>query len=393
MPLYWWPPLTFAVYGMMVTPGDLDPTAPQLPHDRFGSERPTPASFVRRISVLQAAGMLGSGFLIYVIALQLGLSRPAATLALAATVLNPRLVFYVQALWPEWLHAIVFLAATALLVKFTRTGGLIPLAFASGLLGIAALIKGIAPTFLILLIPGLLWMHRGNSRSRLLAVVTSTVIPFALVTGPQSIRNHQEYGVFALSTNTWINIEAGLLPPTAASGGGDESVFDLYRESAPDPVTREKLSRMRVVDHLARTSPLEILERMARNYYFSVRHSFFRGGVHSGRWENAEGLSPLVPLVTMLSVLVFVAGTVGVVLAWRRDRANLVVALFLTYYLLALGIVGFNPRFFVQAMPLLGVMTALTLDHVASARGLPTRIRRLVLWRSPHGTTRDDHPR
>ncbi|HKK71162.1 MAG TPA: hypothetical protein VKA86_08080 [Candidatus Krumholzibacteria bacterium] len=367
MPLYWWPPLTFALYGMMVTPADLAPSAPRLPHDRHGMELATPESFVRRVSLANAVGMLVSGLLVYLIALQLGLSPPAATVALAATTLNPRLLFYVQTLWPEWLHAVVLLSAMALLVRFARDEGVAWLALASALLGVAALIKGVTPGFMVVLIPALLVLCRGNDRLRLVSIAAAAVVPFALVTGPQLLRNHHEHGAFVLSTNTWINVEAGILPPPQARNPELESVFDLYRRSAADPITRERLSRERVVEHLTEASPLGTLKRIARNYWFSIRHSFFGGSVAGDRWEGSQGLTWMVPLVPVLSALLFVVGIAGIVLSWRSHRAHVVLALFLVYYVLALGIVGFNPRFFVQAAPLLGIMAAFALDQAGSA--------------------------
>ena len=383
MRLQWWPPLTFALYGELVREADLDPDTPRLPHDRHGRELLTPESFVRRVGQLNVVLMLGTGLLVYVLALHLGISPPAAAVALGVTTLNPRMWFYVQALWPEWLHAIVFVGAIVLLVRFTRDDRSTWLALASALFGVAALIKAIAGGFLALLVPALVFLYRRRGRSRAPAIVMAGVLPFVVVTGPQALRNHHEHGTLALSANTWINVEAGLLPPPQTSDGGPSTVFERYSDSASDALTREALSRDRVIEHLTHTSPFATLGRVARNYYFSVRHSFFRGGVVSERWSGAHQLDWMVPLVTAGSALLFVLGAVGLVLALRRHPSHIVVALFLFYYLLALGVVGFNPRFFVQAIPFLGVMSALALDRAGWSSTVRDAVLRIVRRRTP----------
>ena len=70
--------------------------------------------------------------------------------------------------------------------------------------------------------------------------------PFHLLVGVQKVRNLVVDDAFAVSSNTWVNIEKGLIPASIAVDAGFKNTSERYAAAAPDQLGRERASRERI---------------------------------------------------------------------------------------------------------------------------------------------------
>jgi hypothetical protein len=236
-------------------------------------------------------------------------------------------------------------------------------------LGVASLIKPAVELFVLGLVAvGLaeLWLRREASR-RALASLLLLGIGFCAVNLPQRAANALHHGRFAVSANQWVNLEAGLLP---------DFTYERYlgSELPPSPwgtayLAAEEASRRRVLDFLARAELGEVLRRSLSNLFeVQLSQSFLARDLALGRrWEEPPPAAA-VSLGVALSWLAFGLGLPGALVLGVSERRARPLALYVAFQLLVLGVGGFNPRFFVQAYPVL---------CVAGAAGLGSAARRL----------------
>ena len=105
-----WPPFSSAFSGLFST-AEL--------HERYQQEKVSPpknainfdntvtsdiSRYLNRIASINLLMLMVSGFLIYQICLQLNMRPFYCALATSLVVFNPRVLVYVQGLWPELLH-------------------------------------------------------------------------------------------------------------------------------------------------------------------------------------------------------------------------------------------------------------------------------------------------
>ncbi|MEM7199611.1 MAG: hypothetical protein AAF628_05055 [Planctomycetota bacterium] len=359
MPLRWWPPLPFSVYGVLAGPrpsaadlDDLDVAATGLP----AAMRP----FWWRALALNLALLGCSCGLLYALCLTLGVGPWLAAAACALVALNPRTLFYAPALWPELLHQALFLGGLLGLVRYLRWGSLRALAVTSAIWGYAALTKRVVEPYALLLLPLLVWPARRSVGSMLVTLLVFAA-PYGAITGLQRWTNAREHGAWVLSTNTWVNVETGLVPDDAYQDLGYAKVLDRYHAASAAPLEREVAARGRVFEHLQSTSLAALAARVGENYGRQILDSFFALGVSAERWRGVDpaNASWAIVLGQTMSVLLTACGALGVVWLGWRSPTHAALALFLIYYWAALGVVGHNPRFFVQSMPLMAVFAAL----------------------------------
>ncbi len=356
MPRLWWPPLPYGVYSLFATGQHVEPA----PHDDLYAD-PAVSAFARSLFRFNVGLFLGVGLLSYVLALQLGLGRPAATLAAGLVLANPRIWFFIQSFWPELLHLNLLLGALVA-INAGLTGGrawLLPIA--SVLLAFAALTKGIVVFYLLCLAPMLLLRGPGTPRARIGALL-ALVLPFMLLLELQKQHNLGIHGDRAIANNTWVNIEAGMRP---------DFDYPEYFAASESPPQRESLSRQRTLEYLA-TAPLAVVLQRGLDHY---RHqllgsSFFARGLDRERWANGAALEWLRPHVIRASQALFCIGGITALLQLLFGGSRqLVAAVFVLYYAAALLVVGFNARFLVQLLPLLTIFSLLGVTSAAAAAG------------------------
>ena len=359
LPLEWQPPLMNAVLSLV--------TSDALRARYAGDRAPDPLSevdldlqaFFARASLVNAALLLAATVFCYVLGLQLGLSRVAATAATALFALNPRVLFFTATLWPEHLHAALLLAHVVAFVAFLRGGRARWLAVASLLLVWCSLTKRLAELW-FWIAGALLCVHlvrTGVRGKRLWTSLAFFAVPYLLLIGVQRTRNLVHDGAFLVATNQWINLEAGLT-------GLDRAM--LRYKSVEDPLERERLSKERVLRYLEERPLSDIAARqLACAHRVLVGLSFLQLARDDGRWgDRSNELSFLVPPAIVLSWILAVGGVAAALrLGWTTTPR--LTAAVLTGWLGATMLVACcNPRFFVPAIPFLALFTALGAQEV-----------------------------
>ena len=364
MPLYWQPPFPYSVYGLLIEREFAEEFHRTPMPESVKRWSPGFAGFYRRIAFLNLGLLVITGGCIYEFSRRCRFGRTAGLLATAGVVFNPRLAFFVQALWPELLHLALFggaLLSLVALLQSDRKPTLFRLALPGCLFGFCALTKGIAPLFLLFALPILAREIRRPTQNGRISFrhVLILYAVFAVMVIPQMFANRVTRGIPSIATNTWINIERGVVPE-------DEAGVNQYRRyfgCSNDPVERERLSRKRVIAYLTKGNPLAILFRQTGQFVDTqLSKSYFVRGLRESRWR---GLEPGRSLTNIAGNLVLVGSWATLLLGFAgliRERGNspasLLLTLFLFLYLVVVLVIGFNPRFFMQGLPFLGIFAS-----------------------------------
>ena len=364
----WQPPFVNSVYGLLQNPELLEAyrSGEGLvnPHQEWS---PNLSDFFLRVSVLNLVLYLAAGANLYFLTGKLGFGGWAAVLASGLYFFNPRVVFYIQSLWPEILHIFLLSSGFAVLVIAIQNPQRRWFFFSGMIIGFAALTKGVLGVFLWLMLPAMAWSMMKQGKMDLQMTIRGLglfVLGYALVLTPQVTANRINHGVTAIATNTWINIEAGLIPVSEVDG----NLFSRYFSASEDPVTREVLSRARVFDYLRRTNPLELVRLLAERFVdLQLDGSFLEDAFNQGRW--GPDFSPpardlLISLAVVFSRVLFLLGAIGALSLGFRAPEGVVLAGFVWLYLGMTFIVGFHPRNFIQVFPYLAVFTAAAANQV-----------------------------
>ncbi len=328
------------------------------------------AAFFLKLAWLNIALFIISGINIYWICHLLKLGKTAAIIAAFVFFFNPRIFFYVPGLWQEFLHLAMFTTALLLLILcfYRPQRQKIVLAIFSGILfGFCSLTKGVTGFFMMCLLPVLayfFYLHYRKNIKLALAVIAVFYGGYFSIILPQKLVNYIEHQAFAISTNYWVNIELGLTPYEVAGG----SIFKKYFQSSPDLQTREALSRQRVLDYLQQQNLLQIVYKQARQFiHQQLNNSQLASGFQRKKWlgltasRAVENL--LLKVSVILSWLAFLFGLVGIILYRFKSFGGTVLTVYILYYLASLLIVGFNPRFFIQVLPFLGIFATFPFWH------------------------------
>ena len=362
---HYWPPLTFALYSYFGTDELGGHYREEAPLDDRTREEAI-GRFIEPIAWLHVAFLLIATTYAYRIGRTLGLEPRFAALAAGALSLNPRVMFYVQALWPELLHLALFLPALFYFLRYLRTDRPGNLAASSLLFAYSAFTKGVA-TYYVLLLVGVLLLHHRRQLARRAAWVAlaAFALPFLVLNVTQRACNVDQAGAMVISSNAWVNIEKGVVPTRIAVEKGYENTSELYHHAADTPVGRERASRERLFEYVAATPWHEIAVHLFLQYRNQPGKSFLNRGLYTGRWRDPRGLMVLEAVAACLSWAVVVLGLAGAATLFRRDLAAASLALFLLFYMGSLFLVGWNERFLVQALPALSIFGALSLQVLA----------------------------
>jgi hypothetical protein len=368
----WWPPFAFGVYGLLAGPAaPLPVNEPTMEDDEV--QKPLESvgaysGFFVRVSILNLFLFLLTAFNIYYLCILSGFGKITGVVASGLFLFNPRTLFYVQALWPELLHLAMLSGALLFLILYDLRGRYKLLILSGVLFGFCSLTKGIVATFLVVLLPILVF--RAYRRSDKNAVTVLKIIAvfygcFFAVNLPQKISNYATHQMFSTSMNRWVNIELGFIPY-------QEFKVDLhkrYRESSDNPVVREELAKRRAIDYIKSSSKLKLLANQANRFVFKqLNRSFLLLGLKRGRWTLSPAFGYTSVLVyniaIMLSWFVFLFGICGLILYRLLSFGSAVILIYTVLYLFLVFLIVHSERFFMQAIPFLGIFAAAFLTSV-----------------------------
>ena len=314
--------------------------------------------FMKDVAYFQLLLLVVSGVLIYLISINMSLSPSFSSQAVALTIFNPRVLFYIQTLWPELIHYVLLLSAIFFFIFYFKKNSLVLLLISSVLFIYCVFTKLIVSYYFYLLIAVLIYYHRNTlKQKRTIYALCLFIIPFFLLSTIQKAKNYYKFNAFAISTNIWINIEKGIIPRDYIMNG--LSIQDGYNAVSKDPIVRERKSRERVIDYVLKSSNIEdFVSHQVGQFFDQLGSSFLRRGVRINRWSRSDALDLAVSFSKFLSWFLFILGSVGAFLYSRKNIIIFSVAIFVIYYLASLLLVLYNPRYFVPVIPLLAIFTS-----------------------------------
>lgn len=373
MPHYWQPPFPYSLYALFTEREFAEEFHREPMPESVKRWSPGFARLYGRIALLNLALLLTTGGCIYEICRRLRMGRTCGLLAAAWVVFHPRLAFFIQSLWPELLHLALFSGALLSLIALMQSHQkpTIPRLVSTGaLFGLCALTKGIVLPFLLLAAP-LLFMElrriasEGRISTRHMLILYAVC---AVVVVPQMLTSRATRGTLSVATNTWINVELGIIPE-------EEAGVNLYRRyfgSSGDPVERERLSKRRTVEFLSERNPVALLAHQVRQLIEQqLNESYFARGLRDSRWRGLEPGPQTVRttgwLIAAASWATLLLGLAGLWRGCERTPGARLLVLYVIYYLATLLVIGFNPRFFVQVLPFLAIFASSFLVRLANA--------------------------
>ncbi len=357
----WWPSFAYGFYSLFAK-DEIREILKSEKKNKLRKHNGLQAEFVSRIAHINSILLFITGLSIYILSLKSGLNESYSAIAASLVLLNPRVLFYLQALWPEVLHLTLLCSATLLYIISLDKGHKLALLSSSVLFGFCALTKGVVAIYFVLLI-GLLivFLYRRTKLSNLSTFLLIFIIPHYTIIHVQQFKNYLSHDHYSVSANTWINIEAGLIKNYHVKKEGYNSVFERYRKSGSNLKEREANSRKRVLEFICSQPFLDMVNNQLSNYVGQLNQSFFDKGLRENRWVNTKKLRVFGPLCVLMSWFVFILGVVGLLRYSLMNFASITIGLFLVYYLSALAVVGFNARFFIQAIPFLSIFACFAL--------------------------------
>jgi len=368
--LQWWPPLPYSIYSFFANDRLQDHFAKKniLDDEHFLTNK---RRFLKDVAYLQLLLLVVSGVLIYLISITMSLSPSFSSLAVALTIFNPRVLFYIQTLWPELIHYVLLLSAIFFFISYLKKNSLVLLLISSVLFIYCVFTKLIVSYYFFLLIVVLIYYHRNTlKQKRTINALCLFIIPFFLLSTIQKTKNYYEFNAFAISTNSWINIERGIIPNHIMDGS---SIGEGYRAVSNDPIERERKSRERVIEYVLKSSKIEdFVSHQVGQFFDQLGSSFLQRGVRRNRWSRSNALDLAVSFSTFLSWFLFILGSVGAFLYSRKNIIIFSVAIFVIYYLASLFLVLYIPRYFVPVIPPLAIFTSMVIrDLIIASRKDP----------------------
>ena len=338
-------------------------------HKRRLGSRPYPyqiKKYFRKIGFFNLVLLIISGIFVYLICLALGLRNIYAAMATALITLNFRIMYYVQGLWPEFLHYIFILSSIYFFILYSKKKRISFLIASSFLLAYAAFTKGIAGYYFYILLVMLFLLNKEKIFSKkFIVTLIAFMLPYYGCINIQKINNYKKYGVFSLSTNIWVNIEASVIPESKIQEEGYKYVYLRYFQTSKDKAEREVLSKKRVFTYLKNTSIIEILKHQISNYLRLMNTNAIAKNIHKYRWLNTNHFFIHASKISIVfSWFLFIFGILGAIISYRSGWGVIILIGYLGYYLSALFIVGFNARFYIQAMPFLAIFSVLFISKI-----------------------------
>ncbi|MCK4835122.1 MAG: hypothetical protein KAT17_00710 [Candidatus Aminicenantes bacterium] len=362
----WFFPLNYSVYPFFSTE--------ELENFYWGNKRrksihPYPyqiKKFFRKIGFFNLVLLVISGIFVYLICLKLGLRNFYAAMATALITLNFRVVYYIQGLWPEFLHYIFILSSVYFFILYSKKKRASYLIVSSFLLAYAAFTKGIVGNYYYILLVILILLNKEKIFSKkFIVTLIAFMLPYYGCITMQKINNYKKNGIFSLSTNIWVNIEASLIPEKKIQEEGYKYVYLRYFQCSEDEAEREALSKKRIFKYLKDTSIIKILNHQISNYFKLINKNSIARDIHKHRWVVSNHLLIYVSKISIfLSWFLFIFGILGAIISYRSGWGVIILIGYLGYYLSALFIVGFNIRFYIQAIPFLAIFSVLFISKI-----------------------------
>lgn len=357
----WWPPFAFSFYALFKTEALSHHYTVKKLSNQAAIEHEK-SNFLKRLTVANVLLLLIGGTAFYAIALSAGLGRTWSAFAIGLVLINPRVLFYEQALWPEPLHFALISCAILPFIHALKSKKNYLLALSSVVFAYGSLTKGVVGIYVMCLAGLLIYVYaRDVGVAKLVGILLLFLSPYLLLTHAQKLKNYRDHGDYVISPNTWINIEMGLAPYDLPLAAGYKNVYDRYFSTAETFSDREAAAMQRSVDFVL-SEPLEsVVFNQSRNYAAMLNRSFFKWGLEGNRWDNTSSLGVLEIFSISLSWFLIVLGGIGLVRFMFVSPVITTLSLFLMYYLSAMAVVGFSPRIFVPTIPFLAIFSALTL--------------------------------
>jgi hypothetical protein len=309
------------------------------------------------VELLQSALFIGAGLLFRHLLARAGLNPAGCNAALALFVLDPQLASFAQYLWPEVLH--LFLALLGVRLLFASRSAIEALA-AGVTIGLAILAKSLLWPFVpVLMAACALGTGAGAAQRWARAGVFAAGLGFVLT--PVVVSNGVRYGYWGIANSGPFNVWVGLNDPASRTDYDTVVVREgeTFLASSPDPAVRNRLTWVRIREHVGRLGIGHIVAAQVAKQYGRLfdKESFFTDQLPGGRWHPSK--TP-APWDTACRGWAYAAYAIALVLAgfglgladWARRRRVLALpALFLVYNLGLFLLLHVKTRYRVAFLP------------------------------------------
>ena len=116
--------------------------------------------------------------------------------------------------------------------------------------------------------------------------------------------------------------------------------------------------------YIKKTPIKTMVANSIENYLRLISSSFFLTALEYNRYEDTQPLSRFLPLTTLPSAIIAYFGIISAIISVLWRNKSIILGLYVCYYSAALLFVGFNTRFFVQAIPGLAIMSAFFIQYL-----------------------------
>ena len=336
------------------------------------------------LHVLQLGLLLVAALLLRDLAARICGSRLAGTVAALLLLADPTMAAFATYLWPEVLHAFLFLAVLWVLVL--RPDRPAWLAIGGTALGLALLTKSLLGPFVpILLLPFFLSRPRGRSLARAALLVGVA----AAIVAPVIISNGLSRDAFVVSDSSRFNLWVGLNDSSPKSMVNDIAgrEYQAYLESAPDFRGRQAVLAGKISAYVRQRGVLAILrEQLGRQYFRLFDRDSYLDDQLPGGPSHASGAgypSPAPWLARTVHAyshahyaMVLVATAFGVVAFRSRPHPWMrVILAFLAYNLGVFLLLHVKSRYRLQFVPFLELLAGVGLAGLwAQVKGVAAPI-------------------
>ena len=349
-----------------------------------GGEQWAPAGAPGAVFALQLVLLLALLACLWWSCAELGLGLVGRLVACALLGLFPWFAFYVHALWPEVLHALLAQFALACALRYLRSGRAAWLAPAGIALAYATATKSTlaacgAPLTLFLAL-GAGRRARAQRGGAWRAALGASVLwlSFAAALAPQLLENRAAGHGLAVAQNRWWNLEWGLRMPTPSEAPegldyerlvlvGAWSAISADYLQAPTIAAREEASKQRVMDFVAETSAGELVARQLEKLGWLARSSssMFELALFVDRWgaEPPALVRALRGPARWMWWGLLGLGLVGLCASLRSGAGYGLLSLLVAYLLLVLFLIPVKPRFAMPMIPLLCIFSGLACER------------------------------
>lgn len=333
--------------------------------------------------------LLTLAVLIYVATLIVSGGQVGGVIAAGLILFFPWLGFYVHALWPELMHAVLLTAGVLAIVAYLRFKQWVWLIPGGVSWGYALLLKGVLNSFLpvailFILITALV-RSKGFWASRIgrsLLVTLAFAGPLYGTILPQWLTNAKAGYGYNISANRWRNIEWGVRMPVP----GDPAPISAYTWdnakqdyfSVEGLQEREAAAQQRTMKFIHEIGYVKFITRQVRKFFALIlsEPSFFETAL--GEWHRWGDQPPtLAKLVVwpgrMMWYGLWLFALIGIVVRIRNNLSVTFLGIFFLYYVAALHAIPVKVRFAMQLVPVLAILSGIAVAWLFSGPMLNRR--------------------